>query len=335
MSYTTDTKLVLSFNSSMLIESVSQNAMLVGGTDTKVDLLTGGGYLMKPNQFLYIPDVVMTASSSMTIGFWYYAKHEGRAISPLSAVEDMKKPILEIGKGTYDIFMVYELIQSIVNVYEVCTDGRKNKMVVVVRDVSSNTFTSTSLDYDPDKWYFVTIMIESGAVSIWMDGYPSTASSTGTLTTLDAAVAGLWINRASFTPNYDVLQNTGIIDNVFVLNSILATDMTTTDGPANIQRMINSGYEFALDTNYENIQEMDFAFGYDDPTAVKVTDICRDGSYYFATQTNGNLLQGSQLFWKSRRDYSNAKEQDVVKYYGEEPKVEKGYLTITDGTVRL
>ena len=107
------------------------------------------------------------------------------------------------------------------------------------------------------------------------------------------------------------------------------------DNSNSIQRATSLSLDYVLDSILSSYIESDLPILFDDPTAVKVTDMVDDGSYLFATRTDGVLLQGSPLLWTARKDYNNPNEASAINSFGSGATISGGYLKITNGTVKL
>jgi hypothetical protein len=331
MSFNSKARLLLRFTDDALLDSVSGKEFLVGGAGS-VTVADSGGYQMKRDQYLYSPDASLGVTGEMTVGFWLLPNNPGMAQHPVSkAVEAMQMPVLEIGHGLYDATNATYTPQSVaVLITERAIANGRNEMVIALTDATTGLIhTITTASYVAGIWHHFWIAWNGSTVSVFLDGKAAVVSASGTIpATLNAFLAGIWVNRQSLTPNYNVLRNGGVIDDLAILN-------TAENTASVVQEAVNLSIDFVLDGSYSSLDEVDYTILFDDPTAVKITGMCDDGSFLYVAQTDGRLLQGSPLLWQSRREYSGSGESDVLKKFGSGITVADGYLKITDGTVRL
>jgi hypothetical protein len=331
MSFNSKARLLLRFADDALLDSVSGKEFLVVGGGG-VTIADGAGYQMKRDQYLYSPDAPLGVTNAMTIGFWLLPNNPGMAQHPVSkAVEGMQMPLLEIGHGLYDSNNSnYSPSSVAVLLFERAIADGRNEMVIQFTDGATGLpYAITTESYVAGIWHHFWIAWNGATVTVFLDGKVASVSASGTVPgTLNAFLAGVWVNRQSLPASYNVLRNGGVIDDLAILN-------TGENSPSVVQEAVNLSIDFVLDSSYSTLDEVDYAILFDDPTAVKITGMCDDGSFLYAAQTDGRLLQGSPLLWQSRREYSNSAESDVLKKFGTGITVVDGYLKITDGTVRL
>jgi len=324
-------KFLAEFKDESLIDRVSNLDLEIGGNDRDI-VFADNGYQMKQNQYLFLQDANLSISNAATISFWLFPKNLGRAKDPVTLdILPMRMPLLQIGPGLTNSSDEYAPTSTSLLIYEETLTGNQNRLVIILYSGGVQVYIAKSSAYDADIWHHLLCKYNGSTqtLTLFLDGLTVSLNSTGTVpATINGTTVGVWINRQSFNASYDVLRNTGIIDDLVILNSDLSDILE-------IQKIINLSPDFAVDVSYSDLEEVDFDILFEDPTAVKITDISDDRSYFYASRTDGRLLQGSPLLWQSRKDFSNENELSVVKKFGTGITQTNGFLNINNGTVRL
>ena len=296
-------------------------------------------YNMNQDYALLCPDVALSISTKMSIGFWYLPLSKTFSYNSISnAVETMRVPVLCAGGMGLDI-LSGEVTHTgdVISIYEEYVDGNKCRMNIVMVDDDENEFVATTDEYDPDIWHFFWIYWDGSGTpefNVYIDGVEVTVNVSGSVPTdIVATMVGLWINDIPtvLTPGYNVSRNVSKIDDLVILNEA-ETSIST------IQKVINSSVEDVFAATPSVRESIDLGFVFNDPSAISVTDIIFDGSHYYASRSDGKVLQGSHTMWESRKDYSNPNEEDVIDKFSKTSssvQIVDGWLKITDGTVRL
>ena len=332
MAFNSSTKFVAKLDNSLL-EEFSGEILTVNGSDTDIVYLNddnGYGYQMKQNQYLTKSACILRSGKKASIGFWLFPVNPGKIInSDNSGLEEMDISILDISEGVLDPYSgSWTQGDPIVIVRERTASGGSS-LVVDIIDSNGDTFTSVTDVYEHEKWHYFWIAFHGGNFfKVFIDGKESSLSQTGSLPdSINAYEAEVSINR--FIENSgNVINNYGYIDDIVILNSAIYDQ-------SKIQKIINTGIDFLLGEEFQNVEEIDFALLYDDPTAIRLTSVVDDGSFIYASRTDGKILQGSPLLWDTRLVFSNSTEKDVLTKFGEEIELTNGSLKITKGTIRL
>lgn len=321
---------LIRYDDTSLLEEVSGEQFSVRGSSDISVLEDGMGMGLRRDQYTYLENVALGISTDATISFWLLSKHPGSAKNTATDTpETMKISVLDFGTGSFDTDLndVVLTDSAIVVFEEALVDGT---MQMAVQVDGATLATVRSGTYEADKWHHFAITFAGGstAVSIIVDGVASVGSTTGTI---PASVSGssvvVSVNRLALTPDTDVVNHNGSIDDLLILDEVLASEQ--------IQKIVNYGLDYEFDPDFQNVQEVDLGIIFDDPTPLRVTDMYSDGSYIFATRNNGQVLRGSTLLWEVRRDFSDTDEEATLRKFGDGVKFENGFLKITNGTVAL
>lgn len=329
MAFNSATKFVTKFDNSLL-EEFSGEFLSINGDDTDIVYLDSNGYQMKQNQTLTKSACLLKAGKKISIGFWLFPINPGKVVNNSnSELEDVDISVLDLSEGILDPYEE-SWIQgdpAIIVRERVTTGG--NSLVIDMIDPGDNVFTSVTTSYEYGKWhYFWITFYGDNFFKVFIDGKESTLSQTGLLpSTIDADEVEVSINRF-IQSSGNVTNNYGYIDDVVILNTYI-------NDIFQIQKIINTGIDFLLGEESQDVEEVDFALLYDDPTAIRLTAVVDDGSFIYASRTDGKILQGSPLLWDTRLVFSNPEEENVLLKFGDEIEIKDGSLNITKGTIRL
>jgi hypothetical protein len=327
MSYSADTKFLILFNTSSLLDEVNNAEIFTNDGAEAIILDNGDGYQMTRDQYLYSIDASLGITNAMTLTFSLLAKNPGLAKNMSGNLESMFLRFMKFGEGTIDpITGKYTPDTGYVYIQEKTLANNQNQL-----QIKFGTHTATTESYAADKTHHFWITWNGGtsAFKIFVDGLESVLTTSGAVpATMSLSQAGLWINYVEDDSAYNVMRHDGAIKDIAFFNSF---KNTLTD----IQTAVNFGIQYFADTANDGVQEIDFPIFMNDPTAVRVTDACSDGTDLYLSRTDGKILQGNSVLWQSKKDYKNPQEMSSIKKFGEDITVDSGYLKITNGTVRL
>jgi hypothetical protein len=290
------------------------------------------GLGMKTGQWFALGNHALGVSDSMTIGFWLKPVNIGMAEQPITgAITPIRQPVLDVSVGSVDVTNseIDETKQPIVLHEETQRDGDTNKLRIIL---DGNSYCEAlSEAYITDKWhqFWVAWNGSTRSLKLFIDGKEATTTITGSVpSSMDCVTTVCSINRIALDADYDLMMNTGRIDDIFILDECVV-DLPT------IQQGVNYELGYVVDTQFDNIDETALVIMYDDPTANRITDIYNDKTYLFATRNDGQVLRGSPLIWQSRKDFANDDESDVLESFGSGITQANGFLEIEEGTIEL
>jgi hypothetical protein len=345
MVFESQVKLFLQFDDNTLVDSVTGEYFVLSDRSTN-EVVTiqddGFGYTMTQSQGILGVNWPLAINTACSVGFWFYPTYPGMAQDPdTDNVESMLMPLFSFGEAAVDPYTSkYEATNDVFVIHEETLEGGYSRIVVTFVDINGDVYTATTQGtYERDKWHFIWVAWDgvSSQISVYIDGSSQTLDETGSLPTMiDGVVSTVWINNipTTLSSGYNLLYNSATINDLIILNVEIANNK-------DIQQMINLGVERRWNDVTSNMNEIQFGILFNDPAAVKITDILFEGSHLYATRTDGRVLRGSPIMWQSRRDYANPGEADVLvkfsKDVGSVTGVEQsdGLLKIRNGTVRL
>ncbi len=318
MDYLSSAKFLLKFNNTSLIDEIDSTQMSVSGPSSINLLINDRGMQMQRTQVLSASAVSLGVSNRMTIAFWLLSNNPGMAQDPLTEnIENMNISLLDFDVSGTNVVVLDEQTQF----------NGTNKLRINI----GSGYEALSVEYSIDTWhhFWLTWDGTSLEVKLYLDGKLSTLSTSDTPpASIGASSVDLSLNRLANGDDYNYISSTASIDDFAVLN----VEMDDVDI---IQKAINRNIDDALIEPTTCPDEFDYNIIFNDPSAIQTTGIYSDGIYLYASRSNGQLLQGKNLFWESRRDFSIGGEIDSVTTFGSGVTIENGMLKITDGTVKL
>lgn len=320
MAFSSNVKFYTAFSDVSLVDQVSSEQLLSVGQSSL--LADGSGWDMNRNSYAYLSPANLGLSSDFTLGFWLYPKFPGLAASGNSTTE-MRLSVMDYGTGTVTDSSV-AISSPVLRITEEVSSLSEHSLVITFGDIDYQARTST---YAPNKWHCFHIAYDGSSLTVYIDGKSSTLTVLqGALPASISGASGIFsFNRLSFSPASDMMNNDGYLSNVYVLN-------TSETDSQDIKRIINHGFISYADTVYSNINYIDWLSYIDDPTSIRTNGVFNLGSTVLAARSDGRIMQGSPVFWTSRRQYSDSKEQEVLKV-SDDVTIEDGLLKITKGTV--
>jgi len=337
MAFISAVKFVAKLDNSLL-EEFSGDFLSIEGSDTDVAYLNGDNdnddndyaYQMKQNQSLTKSACILRSGRKISVGFWLFPVNPGSVVnSTNSGLDDVYISLLDLSEGILDPYAGSWTQGDPVLIIRERAANSGNSLVINLIDPDGNTFTAVTDSYEHSKWHYFWITFHGdNFFKVFIDGSESSLYLEGTLpSTLDADEVEVSINRFVGSEG-NVTNNYGYIDDVIILNSTISNQ-------SEIQKIINTGIDFLFGEEYQDFEEVDFALLYDDPTAIRLTSVIDDGSFIYASRTDGKILQGSPLLWDTRFVFSNPAEEDVLVKFGDIIEIKNGSLKITKGTIRL
>ena len=318
-----DLKLLLRFNSTSLFEEVSQtNMVALGGS--AIPIVGDSGYVMQDSQYLVGEGVSASGfnldiTNSMTMGFWLYSSDSGIAVNETTGETS------SIEKSLFDFVAVDSALSSVFKITEHTSESGDNYIKI---DIGGD-YQASSEEYTTSQWHYFWIVYTSSALYIVIDGTEQTLQNeTGSI---PSSIFGinlyLYVNHNLNGYSWNVAKNTGIIDDIFVLN-------ISDRNEQNIQRAINDGIKYIVDDNYTatNIDKQSVYFN--DPETITISSLIDDMNYVFVGRNDGKIMRGSPLLWEVRRVFSNEEE---VEDLGLDPieSLSNGFLKINNEIIRL
>ena len=314
-------KSLLQFKSTSLYDDADQGYLNVFGTNSVVTLVSGGGYSMQDDQYLYGGGIAgagynMTITNAMTLGFWLYP------ISPGVATDESTGAAVPITMPLFAWDPASSDETPVIKIYESTTVDGNNKMIV---SFLGGSYSVSTEEYTPAAWHHFWIAYDGSGptLSVYIDGKAITLQNvSGSVpSSLGGDALDLYINHFPEGYSSSRAKNTGYITDLFVYNTLNTTE-------ADIQTVINKGILYLADTNYNTLEEEGFGIRFDDPQTITITSSVDDMSYIFAGRNDGKIMRGSSLLWETRRIFSNPDENTNVNE-------SSGFLEINDTTIRL
>ncbi len=332
MAYIDSLKLFLKFNNTSLYEEVSSTYMKayddesspsnnVGSAIPSV-LPNGDGYIMTNNQYLvgegtsdngYTLDI----SSSITIGFWLYPVSTGFATNPANGnAESITMPLVDLLNSNSN--------SSIFSITEHTSDNNENYITVNIED-----YSASSENYSVGLWHHILLAYSGGLLYIYIDAKLQVLQDiSGNLpANIDGSNVDLYINRYINGYKYNIAKNYGYIDDIFILSSSGLDDN-------DIQKIINNGTEYVVDTNFNTKIIDGYSLYFNDPTTITINSLANDMNNVYLGRNDGKILQGSPLLWEVRKRYSDPNEVILTDSINENDIV-NGFLKINNKIVRL
>jgi len=333
MAFISSVKMLLRFDNSSLMEEITGEQFLLSGNGPVDIRADGNGINLKRDQFIFRTGNVFGISNKMSLGFWLKSTHPGASKNPTTGNTDpMRTSVLDFGVGDIDPYSgQLEISEQTLIIHEIAHQDGTMKIKVILEDTLGAVYEATSESYLADKvhHFWFSFNGDTSEFKIFVDGVEQALFTSGSVpATINGTLVAFAINRLALVPRYDTLNHNGLIDDVIVLNDAVTSNAT-------LQRIINYSVDYAFDTSFMDIEEIDYALFYDDTTPIAVTDAHDDGVFYYATRNDGKILRGSPLLWETRRDFSNDNETEVLDSFGTGVELVDGELKVTKGTIKL
>jgi len=319
-----DLKLLLRFNSTSLLEEVSQTNMFVYGDDSNV-LVSNSGYLMQDDQYLLGEGVSsngynLNITNAMTIGFWLYPVNSGIAINEITgATSSIEKPLfdfIDIGSGS----------NSVLKITEHTSENGNNYLKI---NIDRGTYIASSEEYASAQWHYFWIVYSASTLSIVVDGIAHVLQNvSGSIpSSINGSNLDLYINHNMDGYAWNIAKNTGLVDDIFILNIANLNEQ-------DIQTVINDGVKFVVDDNFTTTDINKQSIYFNDPETITIGSLIDDMNYIFVGRNDGKIMRGSPLLWEVRRVFSNS---DEIEDVGLDPVYyqENRFLKIFNTTIRL
>lgn len=327
--FTDDLKLLLRFKTSSLYEEVSQSYLKVVGNDSTVQMVSGGGYAMKDNQYLLGEGITSVGynfdiSTEFTIGFWLYSVNPGIYIDEITGFPvSIEMPFLDFnGIGSNNI--------SIIRISEkTITDG-KNYLTIYFGGGTDYDYSASTESYSSNQWHHFWINYNgaTSSISIYVDGkLQSLQNVVGAVSpSLSGTYLDLYVNYSLDGYSSSMSKNYGYLNDLFVCNTVHTSEKE-------VQRNINDGVMYIVDEDYKNTYIDKFCIGFNDPNTITINSLIDDMSYVYIGRNDGKILRGSPLFWENRKSFSNLEE---IRLLGlEDDNLQDGFLNLKNKNVRL
>ncbi len=332
MAYISSLKLFLKFNDVSLYEKISATYMKTyddesspsvnEGSSIPSVLPDGAGYIMANNQYLVGEGIsnngyILGISSSMTIGFWLYPVSPGFATNPANGnAESITMPLIDLLNSNSN--------SSIFNIIEHTSNNNENYITVEI-----NNYSASSENYSVGLWHHILLMYNGSILYIYVDGKLQTLQNTsGSLPgSIEGSNVDLYINRYINGYNYNIAKNYGYIDDIFILSD-------SGIGDRDIQKIINNGTEYVVDTNFNTKIIDGYGIYFNDPTTITINSVTNDMNYIYLGRNDGKILKGSPLLWEVRKIYSDPNEVELIDSIDENDII-NGFLKINNKMIRL
>jgi len=326
-------KFLLRFgNSSTITEEVSQTGIIVLGDNSTISA-SDSGYLMQNDQYLFGDGLSSNGyntsiTDEYTLGFWLYPVSPGIAIDPVTGnLLSIEMPVIAFVDGS-------SAEHSIIEITEHTKTSGNNSLRVSER----GGYSADSEEYEPGKWHHFWITRNSTELKIFVDAIENTLQDeVGTIS--EKVTEGLesflytYVNHSLDGYGTAIAKNGSIIDDIFLLNVMNSSQ-------SDIQRVINDGVLYMIDTIYTDTNVVKSDIYMEDPETITVNSMIDDLSYIFVGRNDGKILRGSPLFWETRRSFSDDEEYvsggipESLKGKDENDN-DTGFLKLSQNTIRL
>ena len=319
-----DLKLLLRFNSTSLLEEVSQTNMFVYGDDSNI-LVSDSGYVMQDDQYLLGEGLSssgynLNITNAMTFGFWLYSVNSGVAVNEdTGATSSIEKPL-------FDFIDAGSSSNSVLKITEHTSENTNNYLKI---SIDGTTYIASSEEYASAQWHYFWIVYSSSTLSIVVDGIAHVLQNvSGSIpSSIDGSNLDLYINHSLDGYAWNIAKNRGIVDDIFILN---VANLNEQD----IQTVINDGVKFVVDDNFTTTDIDKQSIYFNDPETITISSLIDDMNYIFVGRNDGKIMRGSPLLWEVRRVFSDSVEIEDV---GLDPEThqDNGFLKIFNTTIRL
>lgn len=332
MSYTNDTFIHATFDSTPIIEYKAAIAILpddLGTEQTLVNGVFGKALQLEETLSCYTPQDISVAFG---MGFWLKSVNPGMVLNPISnEFESLRMPLFI--KGSVSLVSNTYIPSASLLVYEKTNDDGTNQLVIYLK--GSSTVTATSSSYSTGQFHHFWINYDGGSntLDLYIDAVLDTGlTKIGTIPTVLIATSDPFnINDLAPGPSYAVARNSGVIDDLVMF--------FTTKTISEIIRIVNMGAIYIADSDYSNAEEVDQILLFDDPSEVKVNAITSNRGNVYVARSDGKVLRGNHSVWESRRDFNDNRELNyvtVVKKSDDNTiSIENGVLTIVNNIIRI
>lgn len=317
-------KFLLRFSENSIFEEVSQTSLSVFG-DNLTPSISTSGYLLQDDQYLSGDGLSSNGyntsiTDEYTLGFWLYPINPGVAIDSITGnLLSVEMPVLTFVDSS-------SAENTIIEITEHTQTSGNNSLRVSER----GDYLAFSEEYDPNKWHHFWITRISGNLQIFVDGIEHTLQDEeGTMQT--SVTQGLnpflnvYINHSLDGYGVSVAKNTGIIDDIFLMN-------VRNRSESDIQRLINNGILYVLDDIYTTTNVVKSSVYMNDPETITINSMVDDLSYIFVGRNDGKIMRGSALFWETRRTFADLEEYNTGGLPGTPVG---GFLSLNNTTIRL
>ena len=313
MSYLTSVKIFSKFENSLILDEISGSPLTYTGTTPVISAgHTGNALQMATGTSLHCSNS-LGITNAFTIGFWLRPTYPGLAVSTAPAITPLKQALITEANFSYNSgTQVTTASPATFMIWETCTVSGAKTLTVNVNGTSLSA-TAVSGTYLPNVWHYFWIVYDGTVprLRIYVDGTLSATVSGGSVpSTLIASSAQFAINDQVIGNGYEVTRNTGLLDEVFVMNTAL-------DDTTSISRAANLGAEYVLDSSLTAYTETYGGAVMNDPQTIQVAGAASDNTDIYLGRSDGKLLRGYRALWQSRRTWASPNEtQLVVDQYG-------------------
>ena len=313
------TKLFIDFDDDTLTDNASGEQFSQSGSSS---FLFNGGWDANRDAYLYLSPAELGISNKFSIGFWLRPKFPGLAESGNSTTT-MRISLMDYGSGVVDSSGV-TIDNPIIRLTEEAIAKNEHRIAIILGDT---TYKGVTESYSSEVDHHFWLVYRNGEITVFIDGISADVTTeTGSVPSSIGGSDGIFsINRLAFDGAPDILNNDGFFDEIVVLNEA-ESDV------ANIQSIVNYGYRSYGDTSESDLKLSDYSFAMDDPASVRTNGVYDFGSTILAVRSDGKVMQGSPLFWTSRRRFSDTAEADTVDQ-SDVVVIEGGFLKISEGMV--
>lgn len=329
MAYT-NTLAHITFDSNQFINEVNGSGPhWINGVPTIVPGKFENAWEMAPN--VEVRFAISNLTTAFSAGCWLNSTNPGLATSSSGVTIPICLPLFS--KCTFVNGLYGARDSSYVNflVYEETEEDNKNHLAIELG--SSKSITGS---YTAGEWHHLWIAYSGDnpkTLKVWID-LEETAVTTikGTLpTSLTSNSSDLTINGEAPGYSYNRIRNSAIIDDFLLLTVYI-------DDTSKISKAANNGSIYIANSDLSKIEEISQAIVFDDPSTVQITSVFANRGNVYVGRSDGQLLKGVRSIWRSRRDFNNPQEIDLVtvQYKGTtSPEISKGAIKLTNETIRI
>lgn len=332
MSFSTNTKLLISFEDALPFDKVSNVSFDVYGTYATTTGKFGNALQMAGNTY-YDIDALTSLTNQFTIAFLLKSVNPGIITNPTThTTQPLKMALFSKSIQSYSsVTNLTTLTSEMFSVWEETQSDGTNVLKIRVKGATTATLTTPA--YSTGVFHNFWIVYGSSTLKVYIDGTLSSSTISGTVpATLTASSARFSINKGIDGSGYETARNGGVLDDLLILS-------TANNTKSDIFQAIDLGVFYVADTSLINEDEVSFGTVFDDTSTIQINSVFGNRGNVYVGRSDGLLLKGARILWESRRDFSNPEESKylsiITKSTSSNYVVQDGIMTVTNAIIRV
>lgn len=276
----------------------------------------------------YVRFTMSDPTTGLSIGFWLKPSNPGMIAGPGGTTESAIMPLLSkcvlttVGTTTTASNICFL-------VYEKTNDDDTNVLVLELK----SGYKLISSAYSANYYHHFWITYNGSIVKLYIDGGEDTgATATGSVpATISATGQPLYINYLCPGSDYNIVRNTGVLDDLLILNASVSSI-------GSIVKAANMGAAYIADQSINTEDEINQALVFDDPSTTQINGLFANRGNVYVARSDGKLLKGVRSVWESRHDFYNEKEinyLDIQSRGDTSASISNGILKLTNEVARI